>query len=89
MPTEKDTEPMVSDDATEEEKASIAANIERYLNNHTREGGHAYQHNMAARPQDWHPLELSGDPAPGENHGSLASASQAHSGGAKQPTPAP
>lgn len=34
-----------------------AANIERYLNDHTREGGRAWEMNMAARPQSWHPLE--------------------------------
>jgi hypothetical protein len=42
-----------------EDAQAIAANIERYLNNHTREGGHAWQMNMAARPQTWHPLEAS------------------------------
>lgn len=42
-----------------EDAQTIAANIERYLNNHTREGGHAWQMNMAARPQTWHPLEAS------------------------------
>lgn len=36
--------------------AEIAANIERYLRNHTREGGHAWQMNMAARPSHWQPL---------------------------------
>ncbi len=31
----------------------IGRNIERYLNNHTREGGKAWQMNMAARPENW------------------------------------
>lgn len=53
---EHDPSPLESQDS--EDKA-IAANIERYLNNHTREGGHAWQMNMAARPQTWHPLEAS------------------------------
>ena len=39
-----------------EDSLVIAANIERYLNNHTREGSHAWQMNMAARPETWHPL---------------------------------
>jgi hypothetical protein len=42
-----------------DDSAEIATNIERYLNNHTREGGHAYQHNMAARRETWHPLHVS------------------------------
>lgn len=31
----------------------IARNIERYLNDHTRDGGKAWQMNMAARPEKW------------------------------------
>ena len=45
-----------------EDPQAIAANVERYLNNHTREGGHAWQMNMAARPQSWHPLEAGPEP---------------------------
>lgn len=33
-----------------------AANIERFLNNHTREGGRASAQNMVVRPSKWHPL---------------------------------
>ena len=52
---EHDPSPLEIQDS--EDTQAIAANIERYLNNHTREGGHAWQMNMAARPQTWHPLE--------------------------------
>lgn len=31
----------------------IKANVERYLNNHSREGARAWQMNMAARPGSW------------------------------------
>ena len=39
---------------TEQFDPKIAANIDRYLDNHTREGSHAWQMNMAARPANWH-----------------------------------
>ena len=35
----------------------VAANIERYLRNHTGEEAHAWQMNMAARPSHWQPLQ--------------------------------
>ena len=54
---EHDPSPLESPES--EDAQAIAANIERYLNNHSREGGHAWQMNMAARPQTWHPLEAS------------------------------
>ncbi|HEX5759729.1 MAG TPA: hypothetical protein VF121_11085 [Thermoanaerobaculia bacterium] len=58
-----DKVPELKRDAEDEKSAEIVANIERYLNNHTREGGHAYQQNMAARPGEWHPLEAAEDDA--------------------------
>jgi hypothetical protein len=33
--------------------AKARANIERFLDKHTREGGIALQHNMVARPPKW------------------------------------
>ena len=48
-------------DLDDEDVDSVAANVERYLNNHTREGGHAWQMNMAARPEAWQPLEVSSE----------------------------
>lgn len=46
-----------------EDSEAIATNVERYLNNHTREGGHAWQMNMAARRQEWHPLQAEAEHA--------------------------
>ena len=37
----------------------IRSNIERYLNDHAREDGHAWQMNMAAKRPEWTPI---GDP---------------------------
>jgi hypothetical protein len=66
----KDEHDLIPLDAEEvEESESVASNIERYLNNHTREGGHAWQMNMAARPETWHPLELSPEPPSTEDRG--------------------
>jgi hypothetical protein len=62
MKDEHDPIPLDVEDA--EDSESVASNIERYLNNHTREGGHAWQMNMAARPEAWQPLELSPEPPP-------------------------
>jgi len=55
MNTERD----FTSDPDSEDLEDVETNIDRYLNNHTREGGHAWQMNMAARPQSWHPLEMS------------------------------
>jgi hypothetical protein len=55
MPMEHD----FASDPDADDIEEVRTNIERYLNNHTREGGHAWQMNMAARPQSWHPLETS------------------------------
>ncbi|MGB7923478.1 MAG: hypothetical protein WCF57_09555 [Pyrinomonadaceae bacterium] len=38
---------------SDENGSPVAANIERYLDNHTREGATAWQFNMAAVPADW------------------------------------
>jgi hypothetical protein len=51
-----DQQARLADDASK-----IAANIETYLNNHTREGAHAYMHNMAARRETWHPLHMNNE----------------------------
>ena len=48
-----------------ENSSTVAANIERYLSNHTKEGGHAFQMNMAARQEAWHPLEDEKKPVSG------------------------
>jgi len=62
--SQNSTTPQHRDEIDSEDTESVASNIERYLNNHTREGGHAWQMNMAARPDAWHPLEAtSGDGA--------------------------
>lgn len=37
----------------DDELAAAKANIEHFLNNHTRNGGLARQQNMAARPGSW------------------------------------
>jgi hypothetical protein len=37
--------------------AEVRANIERFLDKHTREGGIAFQHNMAARPAKWRVID--------------------------------
>jgi hypothetical protein len=57
-------DPVVTTAEDAEDAESVAANIERYLNNHTREGGQAWQMNMAARPGSWQPLELTSDKPP-------------------------
>jgi len=41
---------------TSNENSKATSNIERFLNNHTREGGHSWQSNMVARPVKWHTL---------------------------------
>ena len=48
--------PSVSENAERSVPIETAANIEHFLNNHTREGGRAAAHNMVARPANWHPL---------------------------------
>jgi hypothetical protein len=54
--------PGVELEATGETPSVVASNIERWLNNHIREGGHAWQMNMAARPAKWHPLPQGAPP---------------------------
>lgn len=66
MDLENRVKPQDSEGLDTEDAESVAANIERYLNNHTREGGHAWQMNMAARPEAWHPLELSSEKGLGD-----------------------
>ncbi len=58
---ENNSKPLDREELDTEDAESAASNIERYLNNHTREGGHAWQMNMAARPEAWHPLEASSE----------------------------
>lgn len=61
---ENNSTPLGREELDTEDAESAATNIERYLNNHTREGGHAWQMNMAARPETWHPLEASSEQTP-------------------------
>lgn len=56
MASSEDRSSKVNGHELSEDNLAIAANIERYLNNHTREGSHAWQMNMAARQEAWHPL---------------------------------
>lgn len=63
---ENNATPLDREELDTEDAESAAANIERYLNNHTREGGHAWQMNMAARPEAWHPLEARSEQASGD-----------------------
>jgi hypothetical protein len=43
-------------DNTAQDSSRVASNIEKYLNNHVRGGSRAWQHNMVARPAQWHIL---------------------------------
>jgi hypothetical protein len=51
-------------DVSEDRIAEVKANIERFLDKHTREGGVALQHNMAARPAKWRIIDPQADESP-------------------------
>lgn len=53
-----------AEELSEERIAQARANIERFLDKHTREGGIALQHNMAARPAKWRIIDPQADQAP-------------------------